>query len=122
MAAVFQQCLAALPQNCLVIRMSAKTGKVKKKKKLSGILFRLCIAAAAVYLVVSFVDGQLQVANKQRELAEITARLEAQEETNRELQRLMDSDDEDAYIERMAREQLGYAKPYERVFIDLTGK
>ena len=39
---------------------------------------------------------------------------------NEELKRSL-ADGEDAIIERIAREQ-GYAKPNERVFVDISGK
>ena len=101
----------------------AKVTKEKvEKKPFSGFLMKLAVAGAAVYLVVSFVSGQIRVAEKQRELDEVNARLELQQEKNEELQRLMDSDDEDAYVERVAREKLGYARPKEKVLIDLTGQ
>lgn len=102
--------------------MAKVTPEKTEKKRFSGFLFKLAVAGAAVYLVVSFVGGQLKVAEKQRELEEVNARLELQQEKNEELQRLMESDDEDAYVERVAREKLGYARPRERVFVDLTGQ
>lgn len=101
----------------------AKRQETKKKKStFSGFLMKLAVLAAVAYLVVTFVSGQLQVAAKQRELDEVTARVELQAEQNRELQQLMDSGDEQAYIERMAREKLRYARPQDRIFVDLTGE
>ncbi|MDL2293257.1 septum formation initiator family protein [Ruminococcaceae bacterium OttesenSCG-928-D13] len=102
--------------------MPKTTQEKPEKKRFSGFIFKLAVAAAAVYLVVSFVGGQIRVADKQRELEEINQKLEAQVEENADLQRLMESDDEDAYVERVAREKLGYAKAKERVFVDLTGE
>lgn len=101
----------------------AKQAKSKRKKGSAyRLLLRLAVAAAAVYLVVTFVSGQMQVAQKQRELAELDAMVERQAEQNAELERLMESGDEDAYVERVAREKLGYARPDERVFVDISGK
>ncbi len=93
-----------------------------KKNTVSSWMFKVAVASAAVYLVISFVGGQMQVAAKQKELQEITAQVNRQAEENRELQSLIESDDEAAYIERVARERLGYALPHERVFIDLAGE
>lgn len=99
-------------------------GKPKKRKQngITSLLIKLAVAGASVYLVVSFVSGQLQVSEKQRKLAELDIKLETQTEQNAELERLMESGDEDAYVERMAREKLGYARPDERVFVDISGK
>jgi len=96
--------------------------QTKTKKGLMSVLFKLIVAAAAVYLFVSFVSGQLALADKQHELEEISARLELQVQTNQEMMRLTDEDNEDAYVERVAREKLGYARANERVFVDLGGE
>lgn len=102
--------------------MAKKSDEVKVKKSPLGVLLRLAVAGAAVYFVVSLVSGQLQVAEKQRELEALQARVSLQTEKNEELMRMLDADNDDAYIERMAREKLGYAKPGELVFVDLTGE
>ena len=72
--------------------------------------------------MVSFVGGQIEVSAKQHQLAEITTQVEQQTEKNKELQAMMDAENEDAYIERIAREKLGYAYPNERIFIDISGE
>lgn len=102
--------------------MANQTKGKQKKKSLYKLFLRLAVAAAAVYLLVTFVSGQMRVAEKQRELAELGNLVERQVEQNAELERLMESGDEDAYVERIAREKLGYARPDERVFVDISGK
>lgn len=102
--------------------MAKHEEKTAKKKGISSLLVKLTVAVAAVYLVVSFVSGQLTLAAKQRELNEILAKVAVAEEKNLEMKRMMEGDDEAAYVERMAREQLGYARPDEIVFVDLTGE
>ncbi len=97
-----------------------KQNEVKQKKSVLQRVLRLAVAAASVYLLVSFVSGQMQVAAKQRQLAELSTQVEEQKEKNAELTRLMDSGNEDAYIERIAREKLKYARPDERIYVDLT--
>ena len=94
----------------------------REKGALTGFLLKVAVVVAAVYLMVSFVNGQLQVADKQRELDTVQAQLEQQNVKNAELSRLMESGDEDAYVERIAREKLGYARPNERVFVDISGR
>ncbi|MDL2323727.1 septum formation initiator family protein [Ruminococcaceae bacterium OttesenSCG-928-A16] len=94
----------------------------QKKTSLSGLVLKLAVAAAAVYLGVSFVSGQLQVASMRKELNNVTAETNRQKAENAELQKILDAGDENAYIERVAREKLGYAWPDERVFIDITGQ
>ena len=96
--------------------------ETKRKKGFSSLVLKLALGAMALYLVVSFVGGQMQLAAKQRELDELNAKVELQAQENKELERMMEEDDDAAYIERMAREKLGYARPHERVFVDLTGE
>lgn len=102
--------------------MRKKQQTEKAKSGLSGLLLKAAVVLASVYLLVSFVTGQMQVAEKQKELDAVNLKLEQQTVQNAELQRLMESGDEDAYVERIAREQLGYARPDERVFVDISGK
>ena len=99
--------------------------KKKKSKTQTGPVVRLLkviTAVFAVLLVVSFINGRMQVSRMERELQEVNRQVEQQREANEELQRLMRTGDEDAYVERIAREKLGYARPGERIFIDITGK
>ena len=99
----------------------AKT-EPKKKRSLMGVLLRLAVAVVAVYLLVTFISGQMRLAEKKRELEGLQAQVTLQAEKNQELLRMMEADNEDAYVERTAREKLGYARPSERVFVDLTGE
>lgn len=101
----------------------AKVRKEKNKKTgVSGMFLKLTVVAASAYLLVAFVGGQLQVASKQRELEEIQAKTQKISEKNEEISILMNSGDEAAYIERVAREKLGYVMPDEKVFVDISGQ
>lgn len=102
--------------------MAVKQKKRKVKKTLTGKLGKLAALIASAYLVVSFISGQVQVAAMQKKLEESTKELEQQQVQNQELQHLVDSGDEDAYVERIAREMFGYARPNERVFVDISGQ
>ncbi len=83
---------------------------------------KLALVAMSAYLLVSFVSGQLQVSQKRAQLEEVSAKVEVLAQQNAELERLMSTDDENAYIERMAREKLGFARPEERIFVDISGQ
>ena len=100
----------------------AKTKTVKKKASISGLVAKLLVAVLGVSLIANLVSGQLQAARMRQELDEVTQQVAQQQEQNQELQQIMESGDEDAYIERVAREKLGYARPGERVFVDITGQ
>lgn len=67
------------------------------------------------YLVISLLHNQAAITARRRELQEVEQQLSSQQAVNQELTRAL-ADDEDAIIERIAREQ-GYAQPNERIFI-----
>ena len=72
--------------------------------------------------MISFIQNQVEIASKRQELEAVQAQLEAQIAENTELQRVLESGTEEEIIERIARDNLGYAKPGERVFVDTSGK
>lgn len=79
------------------------------------VVFLLCCS-----LFISLVRYQVAISSKKQELANVQDQLSEQLAQNEELKRSL-ADGEDAIIERIAREQ-GYAKPNERVFVDISGK
>ena len=78
----------------------------------------LVIVSAAMF--VNLVKYQVSIASKQQELQSVQNQLSTQLTENAELSGTLDQG-ESAIIERYAREQ-GYAKPNERVFVDISGK
>ena len=64
----------------------------------------------------------MDIAAKQKELQDLENQLEQQRQQNDELERVLESGSDQEIIERVARDKLGYAKPNERVFIDVTGQ
>lgn len=92
------------------------------KKRRKSIILELAIVAAMVYVVVSLVQLQVQISEASRKCDEVSAAYEDQQLENQELQQLLDSGNEEEYIERVAREQLGFVKPDEKVFYDVAGK
>lgn len=95
--------------------------KAKTKKGPVWLMGRLAMVGIMAYLVVALVAGQIEVSQKNQQLADVQALVQQQTEENEELQRIVDSDDENAYIEKIARE-LGYGYPDERVYVDISGE
>ena len=71
-------------------------------------------------LFINLVQYQVSIASKQQELQSVQNQLSAQLTENAKLSGTLEQG-ESAIIERYAREQ-GYAKPNERVFVDISGK
>ena len=89
-----------------------------KKIKLRSFAFLLLI----IYLSGSLVSAQFELMTKKREYENVYAqqtklRLEV-EDTRSLLQEGADR----VYIERIAREKLGYAYPGERIFVDIQAE
>ena len=71
---------------------------------------------------MSLISVQMEIIAKRQQLENVDQQVLTQQAENEELQRTLDTDDEAAYMERLARTKLGYALPNERVFIDMSGK
>ena len=99
---------------------------MEKRQKREPLLPRFLVRAGLVliggYLVAGLVFNQVDIAAKQKELQDLENQLEQQRQQNDELERVLESGSDQEIIERVARDKLGYAKPNERVFIDVTGQ
>lgn len=73
------------------------------------------------YLIVNLVICRVNISTKQQELSAVQAELEAQRAANEEISRELDGTDAEI-TERTARDELDYARPNERVFVDVSGK
>lgn len=89
---------------------------------LPAALVRVALMALGGYLVLALIVNQVEISAKQQELAAARAQLESRLAQNEELSRVLESGDELELIERVARDSLGYARPNERVFIEVGGK
>lgn len=94
----------------------------KKNKASSSVFARIGAVCLVAYLGITLVASQVDIMVKKQELAAVQESVSRQQIDNTELQRLIASGDEMAYIERIAHDKLGYAAPSERVFIDISGK
>lgn len=114
---------AARPRGCAAQSLWRKGG-IPNMRKRHGLLPRWLVVAAFLalcgYLFVSLIQYQVSIGTKQQELLSVQSQLNNQLTENAELSNTLEQGD-DAIIERYAREQ-GYAKPNERVFVDISGK
>ena len=87
------------------------------------LLLKIAICAFAVYMIAALINQQVQISEKSKELSEMQQQLEEQNIRNEELRRALSdgSEQNSEYLERYAREELGYAKPDERVFVNIAG-
>lgn len=104
-------------------RAAAVVKVIKTQKKKNSFLLKVAVLAFSIYMVAALVNQQIQISEKTRQLSQMQQQLEEQDIRNEELRRsLSDSTEENEdYIERYAREELDYAKPSERVFVNIAG-
>ena len=94
----------------------------KKKAGLSKLMIRAGVVLLGGYLVVGMVMNQVDISSKKQQLKTLQQQLTTQQAQNDELSRVLNSGSDQEIIEHVARDKLGYAKPNERVFVDITGK
>lgn len=92
-----------------------------QKRKHRNILLTLAIVAFAAYIIVSLISVHSQIKDKQTQLDSLNRQIEEQTQENLDSRRLLSEEDEETYIERYAREKLGFARPEERVYYSITG-
>jgi cell division protein FtsB len=84
-------------------------------------MVRLIVLCFVAYVAISLIGMQLEVTAKRRRLTEILHSIAQQELVNDETRRILSNGTDKEYIERIARDQLGYAYPDEKIFIDRSG-
>jgi cell division protein FtsB len=90
--------------------------KAKKVK-----ILKLAFIAFSIYVVVSFIVMQADIAKRKENLQTAKNELEQQQYLNEDIMSILNSGENTEYIMRIAREKLGFVFPNERVFIDISG-
>ncbi len=94
---------------------------MKKEKKNSRSFFlTLAVIAVMGYFVISLISLQIEIRDKTKEVEEAKTQYEEIQLENEELESFLADGDESAYIERIARDVLGYVLPGERVYYDIS--
>lgn len=88
----------------------------KGKRKLPKVLW----AVAILYVGYILVQQQIRLHDLRVEEKEVAAEIEQAQVENEELVHVKDIMDTDEYIEKVARQKLGFVKPDEQVFVDTS--
>lgn len=91
------------------------------KRKMPGIA-KLAMLAFLIYAAVTIVSLRSQIADKQAELDSLSLRVQEYEDANAALQEEMQNGISEEEISELARNQLSYAEPGERVFVDTSSR
>lgn len=100
--------------------MVKSASKAPKRKQTKSFILTLALILLVGYFVITIVGLQHSIKERQDVLEQKNAVYEEQVEENERLQSIVDSDDKSEYMEQIAREKLGYIKPNEKVFYDVT--
>ena len=92
---------------------------MKKNSKKRRFNFKnMCIMCFVIYAVYALTNQQIMIYKlskvKEQKIQEVNNVVQ----DNEKLKQMIKTSNSDAYIERMAREQLGLVKPGEKVYID----
>lgn len=97
--------------------------EVKTKKYKGSLLLKIAVFCFAVFLVSMLIGQQVSISQKKAELEELEEALREQEVINDELRYDLEGEDtnSDEYAEKVARRELDFVKPGERVFYNVGG-
>jgi cell division protein FtsB len=90
------------------------------KKRRKSIMLKLAVCAFAVYLTVTLVYLVYQIKGSSVQLALLKTQVAEQQKENAQTKRVLAENDEQ-FMESVARDDLGYAKPSERIYVDASG-
>ena len=90
--------------------------KINKKKKIRPVM--IVLFDFSIYFVYTFIEQQVQINKYDSEIEMYTADIENKRELVNYYNNQKGNTKSDEYIENVARESLGYVKPYEKIFID----
>ena len=82
----------------------------------------IAIFCAVVYLSVSLISAQFDLMTKRQQLSILEQQQQRVEMETQDIRRVLEIEDEAEYVERIAREKLGYANPNETVYKDIQGE
>ena len=96
----------------------------KKRKKGRYILIYLAIVGFVFYAVITIINQNVQIAEKKSELTDLQQQISVVEIQSQYLKKVQDykGDDLKKYIEKIAKDELGYVGDGERIFITVAGE
>ena len=80
----------------------------------------MALIAIIGYFAISLVSLQIEIKDKSQQVSDAKQVYEEKVLENEELESFINESDESDYIERIARDVLGYVLPGERVYYDVS--
>lgn len=89
-----------------------------KSKKSNNKIFIFVLIAFSVYFIYTILDQQIQINKYNSQIDMYNAEILDRKEQTVYYKNQSKNINSDEYIEQVARDTLGYVKPYEKVFVD----
>lgn len=86
------------------------------QSKKVGLLGRILLLLALIFMVVQLISVRQHIADAQDEAESLTRQVNEQIQSNTELSNAIENRDNPDFVEDIAREKLGLVSPYDRVF------
>ena len=100
--------------------MTDEKERTKSKKRFN---FKACfLFALAIYMIVSICGQQSQINSLNGSIAETSAKIAQKQQEAAEIDDAAELYASDEFVERVARNSLGFVRSDETVFVDVTGK
>ena len=96
--------------------MQTKQQNEPGTKKKRSLLLVLAILVFVCVIAVGCILNYASAAQNNRKAAQVSEQCSEIQAENEEMKGFLDEENHDAYYDKVAREQYGYAKPGERVF------
>ena len=91
-----------------------------KKKRNRSFILTLALILIAGYFLITFINLRLDISDKNEDLKKVNQQYQSQLSKNEELRQISKNGDQSKYIERVARDVLGYVLPGERVYYNTS--
>ena len=98
--------------------------KPRRLRKKKYILLYLAIIGFVFYAVITIINQNMKIAEKQTELQDLQQQINVVEIQTQYLEKVQNyqGDELKEYIEQIAKEDLGYLSEGERIFINVAGE
>lgn len=93
---------------------------MSKKKRSRSFILTLSLIAIMGYFVITLVHLQIEIKDKKEIATQVNQQYKSQELKKEEFEQILNDGDQSKYIERVARDVLGYVLPGERVYYDTS--
>ncbi len=94
--------------------------EIKAKKVKKSTLIRIGLIALCIYMVAMLIITQAKTSDQENQKKALEEQIVLQRLKNEKMRLALEEDDPE-YIEQIAREEFGYVKPGEKVFVDISG-